>query len=687
MPRFSLRRREPPTAELARQVAELVKASLPGLGTLPPGTATTTLDSAVTAPGVRGTPAAALPWLDPPVAFGPGRPIYPAPIDPARPGRSRAEPRRYEYPVSWNLHTSTSHGRMLEWKVLRDFADRVDLVRKCLDLRKKEVVAIPWDITVHPRAVRKVMRQSGERNKVRAAQQLLDDLEEQIDALCDWWEQPDRQAGLGWSDWLMMALEEHLVLDALTIYPRLSRGGDLYSFELLDGSTIKPLLDYRGTTPLPPQAAYQQILYGFPRGEFTASTANLVDGEYAADQLVYRPRDRRTHTPYGFSDVEKALLAGDLWLRRQQWIRAEYTEGAAPETWMTSDAEIDPNNLKAYETVLNDELAGDPAERHRIKLLSKGLSPVDMPQFAEKYTAEYDEHLVRLVCAMLDVQPTEIGFTPRHGIGGQGHEQGQAKVAKRKSLRPLLSWLISLLNQISHAHLGMADELTFTFGGLESEDEAEDSSTRDTDLRNGSRTLNQIQAELGQPLYDFPEADMPWVDTGGSIVFLEGASEPAPPPAPGAPPGEGGPTPSSEEGGPPAPSGQPPPAGGASGTPARAEARKFAEVVRQRRKNHKPWRDYTFTHLDQATAAALNQAGAAGDLDRVKALVADVGKAGAPQGGARPREVQDWPGWRFDQAIAAHYAPLIRQALTSPIDFGALAAEYQRVHGQQRGST
>ena len=674
--RFRLRPRQTPTEQLAEQVASLLKASLPGLGTLPAGTTTSSVRDAAQAPGARGTPDAALPRTDPLVAFGPGRPLYPAPLDPARPS-GRAEPRRYEYPVSWNLHTTPRQGRLLEWKVLRDFADRVDLVRKCLDLRKKEIVAIPWDITVHPRAVRKVMRQSGERSRPRAAAALQDQLEEQIDALCDWWEQPDRQSGLGWVDWLMMALEEHLVLDALTVYPRLSRGGSLYSFELLDGSTIKPLLDYRGTTPLPPQPAYQQILYGFPRGEFVASDPGEVDGEYASDQLVYRPRDRRTNTPYGFSDVEKALLAGDLWLRRQQWIRAEYTEGAPPETWVTSDADMPPSTLKAYEGVLNDELAGDVAERHRIKLLAKGLNPVDMPQFAEKYTAEYDEHLVRLVCAMLDVQPTEIGFTPRHGIGGQGHEQGQAEVGKRKSLRPALGWLISVLNWISYTHLGMPAELTFTFQGLETEDEAEDAGTRDRDLRNGSRTLNQVQAELGQPLYDFPEADMPWVDTGGQLVFLEGASEPAP-----APVLPGGPLPPGPED----------PAGGgrnpttAQQAQAAVEARKFAAFAAKRAKSGKAWRDFAFAHLDQAEAQRLNALGQAGDLDLVKAAVADMGKVGARQERARPREVQDWPGWKFDQAIARHYAPILLRALERLIgDPRSLATEYLRVHG--RGTT
>ena len=48
--------------------------------------------------------------------------------------------------------------------------------------------------------------------------------------------------------------------------------------------------------------------------------------------------------------------------------------------------------------------------------------------------------------------------------------------------------------------------------------------------------------------------------------------------------------------------------------------------------------------------------------------------------------MQDWPGWKFDQAIARHYAPILLRALERLIgDPRSLATEYLRVHG--RGTT
>ena len=46
-----------------------------------------------------------------------------------------------------------------------------------------------------------------------------------------------------------MLLEDLLVIDAATIYPRLTRGGSLYSLDVIDGSTITPLIAEDGRSP------------------------------------------------------------------------------------------------------------------------------------------------------------------------------------------------------------------------------------------------------------------------------------------------------------------------------------------------------------------------------------------------------------------------------------------------------
>jgi hypothetical protein len=63
-------------------------------------------------------------------------------------------------------------------------------------------------------------------------------------------ESPDRAQDL--RSWLIAFVRDLLELDAVAVYTRRTRGGDLYALELVDGSTIKPLIDASGHAPRPP---------------------------------------------------------------------------------------------------------------------------------------------------------------------------------------------------------------------------------------------------------------------------------------------------------------------------------------------------------------------------------------------------------------------------------------------------
>ena len=461
------------------------------------------------------------------VPFGPGLPLVPQPINPTRLDSGRAEPRRYEYPVSVNLPGTNQ--RLLPWKVLRDAADGVDVMRRCIEVRKAEVLGLGWDITVSKQAVADARRDDPTASDSDIAQALRDAHVQHIDRARQWWEMPDRTNGFGFDDWLMQVMEENLVLDALAIYPRLTVGGDLWALEVLDGSTIKPLLDDRGNTPAPPNPAYQQVLMGFPRGEFVADAIldphtgdAIIDNAYRTDQLVYAKRNVRTWTPYGYSPVEQALVSADLWMKRQAWMRAEYTDGVMPSGWMETDTNMTPEQLRAYQAVMNDELAGMTQERHRIRLLPKGFKPTEMPDAAERYRPDYDEFLVKLVCSHFGVLPSRLGFTPHGGLGGKGHQEGEEDSEERLSTRPTTEWLAGLFTRLSRQFLGMPRTLEFRFLGLDSEDEAAADETAEKRVRSGRMTLNEDRDRIGMPRFDFPEADMPMVMSQSGVVFLEG---------------------------------------------------------------------------------------------------------------------------------------------------------------------
>jgi len=443
------------------------------------------------------------------VPFAPGRPLVPSLINPPGP-TGRAAPRRSEFPVAWNLQITEQ--RVVPFRLLRDVADGSDLTRKCIEVVKATIMGLDWDITLSPDATERIMSEPTTTGHSAATREARHSLLPDIMRCRDFWQMPDRINGLSFAEWVGMALEEMLVIDALTIYPNKTLDEEnLHSLEILDGATIKPLLDERGARPVTPYPAFQQILWGFPRGEFTASAD--ADGEFTADDLIYMPRTRRPFTPYGYSAVERALPIIDLYMKRLQWLRTEFTDGVTPQVFMETDATYggNPEILRAYEHIFNDDLAGKTEERRRAKMLPEGMHPIFPPGMDVKYKPEFDEYLVKQICGHFGVLPTQIGFSPKGGLGGSGIQQGEAASSEIANIKPIIAWLTELCNQLSYRFLGMPKDLSFVFKFDNTGLEERDARRRMEELQSGQKTINEARAELGLPLFTFPEADMPFV--------------------------------------------------------------------------------------------------------------------------------------------------------------------------------
>lgn len=461
--------------------------------------------------------------------FGPGFPLRPAPINRVNPKTGRAAPRLFELPISTNLNIGTAP--FVPWRILSDAAD-MPLFRKCIQ-RRKSVCDLDFVVSVDPKAVAREAALSGQHEKdVEAA--LREKYTGDIARCTDWLQEPDRKNGYDWSAWTGQLMENRLVYDATVVYPKFTYGGDVFAFEVIDGSTIKPLLDEEGGRPLPPAPFAQQILYGFPRGEFVADTVDvggqtMVPGGMTTDQLLYERTVIRPKTPYGMSATEIALLDGMLWMRRMGWLMSEYTEGVTGALLETDNA-IDwtVTEWEDHLLALNDRLGGDTAERLRWSLLPPGTKAVLPAEVAERYKPEMDLFLVKLIAGDFGLPASEVGFTEAGALGASFHE-GEEDILNRQTRRPDADWLGRIATRLMVRHNRMPSVLTVQVLGLESEDEAAADAIADTRVRGGRMTLNQDNARRGEPPYDFEEADMPMLITGRGVVFLEGASKQGPP--------------------------------------------------------------------------------------------------------------------------------------------------------------
>lgn len=567
--------------------------------------------------------------------FGPGEAPYPAPIAPVLPGTGRQPPQLRDFPTAWNTQINTS--RAIPFTVLRDASMQVSIMRACIDTCISAITGLDWSFGIDSAKARALAKKSNTSNH-EVISDLQDKYADDIERLHNWWIKPDRINNLTFVQWLTMVMEDELVLDAISLYPHFALGGDLHSMEIIDSATIKPLLDDRGATPQPPYPAYQQIRYGFPRGEYTQSVdpdqefTSMIYGKPVSsadtDQLMYKIRNCRSNSPYGFSNVERALTDVDLWLKRYDWLRSEYTAGVTPQMIVKVDMAMTPEQLRQYESIFNDDLSGRTSERHRARFLPAGFEPSYPDGFEAKFQSDLDLHLVRLICASFDVLPTSLGFSPNHGMGGmggQGHQQGEQDSQIMRGTKPRVKFLVGLINEISHNYLGMPKEVTFNFHGLDDEDDEKEAALLEGYIGNGLMVLNEGRDRLNLPRYGLEQANEPLFKTPTGPAFVNPKAQPVG--MPGNLPTAGqnqkpfDPNPGGTENGhQPAVDVKPASQPRDQQVQRSAEQKAFMSCVQASAKSGKEWRDFAFKIYDPVTAEAANRLAAAGDVDACKAL-------------------------------------------------------------------
>lgn len=471
------------------------------------------------------------------VAFGPINPLRPDAIDPLRPDTKRPEPRLTEYPVAWNLPGSAD--APMPWATLRAAAQNVDIMRRCISVRQEQLQGLDWSITLDDQIVQGMHAAStGDTGREDIEAELRRKLLPEIDRLTTFWRNPWKANGVSFEQWVNGIMEDHLVLDAVAIYPRMTYGGELSAFELIDATTIKLLVDYRGARPVAPFPAFQQILYGFPRAEFGSCYAADGDGDVkpvdgmSAGQLFYFREQYRSFTPYGYSAVAQALISARLYLRRQGWMLAEYDDGSTPLTFLVPDATdgtmveaLTPRTRRQWEDSINAELAGQTRARNRMKVLMPGMTPHQMQGVDERYKPDYDMHLIKMLAGHFGVTSSGLGFSESRGLGNSGLHEGQADVQQAATTKPDKRMIERIVNELMCTYQGAPAELRFKFTDPDTEDQAAEDASANAQRARGTITLNDDRKRIGKSPFTFAEADMPMALLGTGWVPIEGMAE------------------------------------------------------------------------------------------------------------------------------------------------------------------
>ena len=455
--------------------------------------------------------------------FGPANPLFPDAIDPLLPnGRTMA--RRTEYLIAANINLID---RRVPWSVLRGLAEDVDVIQRCIQLVQDAIVGLDWSWGFSPTILQQIMAEEGITNSAKASALARAKYGDELMRVQTFFDYPDKRMGFTFSQWLTDIIYSHLVYDGIVVAPEYNLGGELTSLSTIDTSTIKILLDNQGFIPRPPAPAYQQVLYGFPRGEFQAENVSQdgkVPDAFTSDQLAYYIRRPRPNNIYGYSQVEECINIASIYMERQAWLHAEYTNGVTPRMVITTDGaeHWTPEQLSYYERSYNDQFSGQTQRRHNFMLMRPGMKAEQLKGVDEAYKNTYDEWLVMQIAAKFGVPQGLMGIKGPASLGGY-HEKGQSDQTESYATDALRNFLIECINDMARRFLGVGAELTLTgTGGGNDSDDLTRAQADEIDINTGIRTRNEIRAERGIPLMDEPEADQLGVTVGSGVTFLTG---------------------------------------------------------------------------------------------------------------------------------------------------------------------
>ena len=406
--------------------------------------------------------------------FGPMQPLQP--MAPAS-----VEGRRFDYPVGYNLDQRPRSYEPVSFGDLRALADNCDVLRSVIETRKDQMESLDW--TIRPKTADGQKQGPSSEQKGR------------IDAVTAFLQSPDKVSS--WAQWQRQLLEDRFVIDAAALYKRRTRGGKLYALEVIDGATLRPLIDDTGRVPLPPDPAYQQILHGIP----------AVD--YSRDEVMYLVRNPRSYKVYGYSEVEQIIVTVNIAIRRTLFQLEYYREGSQPDAFLGLPKEWTSDQIIAFQKHYDSLMGGNLAARRRLKMIPDGGKYQETKQPPMK--DEYDEWLARIICFAFSISPQPFVKQMNRATAGTAHD-----VALQEGLAPLQRWIKGFVDRVIAEEFDSPD-LEFAWKDSLEQDPKQAADIRVADVKAGIISVNEAREDLGRdPLGD--EYDAPMLATATGYV-------------------------------------------------------------------------------------------------------------------------------------------------------------------------
>lgn len=300
-------------------------------------------------------------------------------------------------------------------------------------------------------------------------------------------------------------VRDSLVYDAAAFEKTKTFGGDPHSFFAIDGATIRfPSPKNSAGTPPSVREAKSRVAY-----------AQYVSGqiwrEFTSDQLAYLIRNPRSNVRvyrYGFPEIEVLINTVTSHLWAEAWNRNVFANGSTIKGFVNIQGKVSQEKLASLQRLWDSQAVGTQ-NAHRLPFINAdGLQfiPLQWNNQEMGYQA-WLEYLIKIMSAIYNIDPAEIQFDIRGGVGQQpmfmSSNEAQQKVSRDQGLSPLLHWYADAINR--HVVWQIDPEYELYFVGLDAKTEEQNMELRAQQVQT-THMLNEVRALDG--LAPVPDGDI-----------------------------------------------------------------------------------------------------------------------------------------------------------------------------------
>lgn len=308
-------------------------------------------------------------------------------------------------------------------------------------------------------------------------------------------------------------VEDSLAMDQFCFEIVRYRNNDIAEFYATDAATFRIADTYEDETS---NIEKNEIDGYLP--SYCQIYQNRIISDFYPWELAYGIRNPQTsiyQNGYGRSELEDLVSTVTAMINADSYNSKFFRNGSAPKGALMVKAAggLDSDKLNEFRSEWNSTMTG--AENfHKTPILdAEKMEWLDLQKSnRDMEFSQFQEYLIKVVCAVYKISPEEVGFSTRGSLSGgsgglgSGNREQEYDYSREKGLRPLLRTIQKYIN--SHLVGPKTDyKYELVFVGIDSETE-QDEESRLISAGESYMELNEVREARGLDPVDYGDVVM-----------------------------------------------------------------------------------------------------------------------------------------------------------------------------------